>query len=117
MALAGRFDHRLEESNAPAQPCEFFRTDGVMRRVAGTDVSLTEQFETALGELRIARPDRDQLGHQRLGLAAQKVQLVRLGAVERVSEQDGVEEPFGGLMEVEGRFIVVAARYEKPARG
>lgn len=74
MLLAGVLHERLEKFDPLTDPLKFLRRDLVMRRVAGVDIGLSEQFETALGELGIARPDLNEIEQKRLGLTAQEVQ-------------------------------------------
>lgn len=61
MLFAGVLHERLEKLDPLTDPLQFLRRNLVMRRVAGVNIGLPEQLETALSELCIARPDLNEI--------------------------------------------------------
>lgn len=103
---ADRGDGFLQGLHALDQPRQFLAGDFIGGGIAGIDIGPFKAGKGPLGEAGFTRPDRDELRGDPFGLGAQEGQLVGFWAVERQNEQDAMIEPFGGLVQQEGGFVL-----------
>lgn len=111
--FADLLDQLLQNGDPFAQPVQLFIAHAILFGITGVHIGLTQQLETAATELVVTRPGFDQRWRDRLGMAAQEIELVRLGAVEGQGEQHTMVEPFSRLMELKSCNICPAILFRE----